>query len=665
MKKRRLQNLGLNNKAVSEVLGSILLLSISISLFSVIYLSLFAIQVQPSTPSVNIIGTIESDMLYLEHYGGKPLSLGTEIMLDFNLDGNNSISLTIDEANYLEDSEKQDGKWNIGEDFCLDLNNISGYKKYNPVGVTVIDIVSNSVVMSGILQEIMKQSSADLGISSLICLPSTVSNTGEDINVSFTVCNYGLNSSNGFEYHIYIDGIEATNGSKDFDSPLKPGCESKTITTPVTLPSNQPSNGGSYNITVEITVLGTIYESDGDSNTENNYDTFYVSLNPVAPKADLQITLGSSDYNPGFGTLVTITTQVTNNGPGSSDNVNTRLKFSPGLTYISHSQTKGSYSPGEWKWNINSLNLGETAQLDIEVRIDAIPEEIEFTQLCIILDGSYSVDDDTFKMMIEGVASAVRNNSIPNNGRIELTVIQFGVEEPYPYPYTPAVVEVGPVVLTNTNYITIANKIESITKLGGYSPLCSAMMLAADTLKASPNYSPNNRQVINFITDGYPTLKPYQKFPSVSSNCYELEDGRVVCIDSDSPEPDISFQLDEPDIDILYDISIYRNYVIETLEMTEDQDEINGLIVNGVYGNNLNWFRDNVVYPQPGYDNWPPTGPGWVRLVDNSNKVIESLEQEIHYIPVGREIFSWVTSDTPDPNIYNNEYKIVITPASN
>lgn len=654
-----------NNKAVSEVLGTVLLLVISVSLFSVVYVSFFAVDVTPNTPSVNIVGAIKEDSLVLDHYGGEPLSLGTKVLLDFNPDGSNRKSVIVDEENYLELDEKQDGEWNIGEDFSLLLSDINGYIKGNPVGVIVVDIVSNSVVMYGTLQEIMQQeSSADLGVYSLVCSPSTVANPGESVSVSFTVYNYNLKPANGFEYRIYVDGTEVVYDFKNLNPALEFVFESDVITKSIALPSVDPLNGASYIVKVEIFVLGTAYDADGDVNTGNNDDSFAVALNQVDPEADIQITLGASNYNPSFGSQITITAQVKNNGPGPSNNVNAMFTIPSGVTYASHAQTQGSYSSGTW--SIGSLDAGETVQLDLQAKIVLLPQEIEFTQLCIVLDGSHSIESDTFDMMIQGVADAVRNGNIPHVGRVELTVIQFGVNEPFPYPYIPSVVEVGPVILVDTlgqdgYYLNVASEIEGIQKLGGYSPFFAAMQTSANTLKASPNYDSSHRQVINFITDGHPTLKPFQKFPPVSE-CYELDHGIIVCTETDYPE---EIPLDSPSPGIQVDISIFKDYVIDTLEMTEDQDEINGLIVDGIYGNNFDWFRDNVAYPEPGYDNWLPTGPGWVRMVDTSNKIVGSLEHEIHVQSVGREITATVTSDTPEPSGagVNNQAKITIVPS--
>ena len=98
--------------------------------------------------------------------------------------------------------------------------------------------------------------------------------------------------------------------------------------------------------------------------------------------------------------------------------------------------------------------------------------------------------------------------------------------------------------------------------------------------------------------------------------------------------------------------------------MTEDQDEINVLVVDGSEGNEFDNLRDNLAWPQPGYDNWPPTDTGWVLLVDDSNKITSSLDHEIKLIPQERVFYAFIAkSNNPNPDTDgNNDFEIIFTP---
>jgi FlaG/FlaF family flagellin (archaellin) len=130
------------NMAVSEVLGTALLLGITVLLFSLLSVIVISYPSPSSSPSVNLVGTIEKDRVLIEHRGGDPLTLDT------------LISITIDEvtnsfpvSDYLDPEAQQDNQWGIGEWVVYQDESISG----KTVGIVVIDGGTGSVVMTTIL----------------------------------------------------------------------------------------------------------------------------------------------------------------------------------------------------------------------------------------------------------------------------------------------------------------------------------------------------------------------------------------------------------------------------------------------------------------------------------------------------------------------------------
>ena len=128
------------NQAVSEIVGTMLLLVISITLFSVVYLSVLTIYPSSTRPAVNIICSMdENDNITIEHCGGKKLDLDTEV------------SITIAETNerftvgdYLNNESKNNGVWDVGEKVVYPVENIID----KMVSVSVIDKHSNSLIMT-------------------------------------------------------------------------------------------------------------------------------------------------------------------------------------------------------------------------------------------------------------------------------------------------------------------------------------------------------------------------------------------------------------------------------------------------------------------------------------------------------------------------------------
>jgi len=126
------------DKAVSETIGTLLLLGISISLFSVIYFSVMTIYPISASPSVNIICSVEDNDILIEHRGGKTLDLDTKFIV--TIDGSGE-KFTVND--YLSSEFKANGVWNIGEQVVYPVGDITNKK----VSLSVIDDHSNSVIM--------------------------------------------------------------------------------------------------------------------------------------------------------------------------------------------------------------------------------------------------------------------------------------------------------------------------------------------------------------------------------------------------------------------------------------------------------------------------------------------------------------------------------------
>lgn len=135
--------------AASEVIGTLLLVSIGVSLFvllSIVTISLPTIFFPNPAPSVNIIGMVEGSSVVFEHHGGQGIPLDTEITVMF---AETPVTMTIGDV--LDVASKADGKWDIGEKIVIPNNNPN--LPIMQISVTIIDKASNSVIMRGILQE--------------------------------------------------------------------------------------------------------------------------------------------------------------------------------------------------------------------------------------------------------------------------------------------------------------------------------------------------------------------------------------------------------------------------------------------------------------------------------------------------------------------------------
>jgi len=135
-KKRR------SSQAVSEVVGVILLLGITIGLFGFLNYVVFSFSFQPSAPSVNLIGSIDktNGIITIEHNGGESLDGKTQIIITI---GNNTYQKSASEL-LLKDT------WNFGETVQFPYyGDITG----SYIRAIVMDPSTNTLILSAVLQQ--------------------------------------------------------------------------------------------------------------------------------------------------------------------------------------------------------------------------------------------------------------------------------------------------------------------------------------------------------------------------------------------------------------------------------------------------------------------------------------------------------------------------------
>jgi hypothetical protein len=137
-----------SNHAVSEVLGTVLLLGMAVSMFSLLSFTVLSYPFNPSPPSVNLVGYMGGTNnvtgktnVTVEHYGGESLDIITTKVIVITQETSTNVNIT----SSLNDSNNNN-MWDIGEKLVYPVNVTE-----KQVEVTVVDIKSNSIIMSGIL----------------------------------------------------------------------------------------------------------------------------------------------------------------------------------------------------------------------------------------------------------------------------------------------------------------------------------------------------------------------------------------------------------------------------------------------------------------------------------------------------------------------------------
>ena len=138
----------MTDHAVSEIVGTLILVTIAVSVFSAISL----IVINPwsnfsdaSTPEVTLVGFIENNTIVIEHRGGIPLSEKTNIMVTIE---DVVTTFRIDEFGYWID-QNNDGWWTIGERIVYP----AGILQNKQVACLIVDVDKNFVVFDKVLQK--------------------------------------------------------------------------------------------------------------------------------------------------------------------------------------------------------------------------------------------------------------------------------------------------------------------------------------------------------------------------------------------------------------------------------------------------------------------------------------------------------------------------------
>jgi FlaG/FlaF family flagellin (archaellin) len=136
-------------KAVSEIVGTALLLGISIALFSIVQVIALNLPHNTNPPSVRLVGNIEGETIYIEHHGGESLPLDTEIIFRVN---ETVYSRTVGDTGLLIQRGDPDLFWDINEKIEFNPDGF-GNLRDTQVMITVVDVESSTVIMQSTIQE--------------------------------------------------------------------------------------------------------------------------------------------------------------------------------------------------------------------------------------------------------------------------------------------------------------------------------------------------------------------------------------------------------------------------------------------------------------------------------------------------------------------------------
>jgi len=138
-----------NQKAVSEIIGTMLLLGSAVVLFSVVYFSILSAPTPTQPPAFNVMAKMEGQTdnatIVISHMGGNPVDVNSRFFVE--IAGERKPEQIL--KNCIVQNNEDEDLWNFGEQISYHVGNVSGVQ----VDMGVADIHSNSLVLMSTLQD--------------------------------------------------------------------------------------------------------------------------------------------------------------------------------------------------------------------------------------------------------------------------------------------------------------------------------------------------------------------------------------------------------------------------------------------------------------------------------------------------------------------------------
>lgn len=136
-----------SNNAVTELVGTILLLGAAITIFSILYLSMLTFDFSENSPKADLLASLDPDNnVVIEHWGEESIDVNSSLLIDIAGERFSVQSI----KDYIPYHMTESSKWNFGEKIIFPLSiNVTELH----IEAHIADIDSNALVVMSTLQE--------------------------------------------------------------------------------------------------------------------------------------------------------------------------------------------------------------------------------------------------------------------------------------------------------------------------------------------------------------------------------------------------------------------------------------------------------------------------------------------------------------------------------
>lgn len=186
----------------------------------------------------------------------------------------------------------------------------------------------------------------------------TVRNDGPDDASSIVIKNSQLATGYSYVSHGVTTGTY-NNATGEWTIPTLLDGQSATLTVTTAYAGSLPVNWA------QVTAVNEVDPDSLPNNCSATITSCTEDDDAAAPAADLYLTHSVNNSNPFAGNDITFTITVTNAGIADTTGVQVKTLLPSGLTYLSHSQSLGSYNKSSGIWTVGALNAGASQTLSL------------------------------------------------------------------------------------------------------------------------------------------------------------------------------------------------------------------------------------------------------------------------------------------------------------
>ncbi|MCK5561584.1 MAG: type IV pilin, partial [Thermoplasmata archaeon] len=297
--------------AVSEAIGTVLMLAIAIVLVGFVSIWAYSLEMPEDKINVDLTSKIETKVIEIKHIGGEQLD---------ELD--TRITIIVENINYFhykfadsENNDLKDGKWTIGETWIKDLAAVLAAYTNPKIDVFVIDLKTDEILLSQTVHEGAVQNLPDLAITPQDIefeFQDKIPIIGRWVNITASVWNIGNAPANNVIVRFFDNNILLKRDGNDYqvlNISNTPGNNYKSTWVNFTT-----GYWGKRIITVKV------YTSLSEINYRNNFAVRELYIEPKLPTyhgPDLEVSnfdIIFSDNYPVHGEKIQMTVYVHNTG---------------------------------------------------------------------------------------------------------------------------------------------------------------------------------------------------------------------------------------------------------------------------------------------------------------------------------------------------------------